>query len=227
MDRRWRASRSCAAAYVVLGGYSGASRCARAERPTVCRARHLWVDERQRPAVAAGGSVVGAVASMVWRTQLLPHMLRSEGGLWLDMLHKRQWLWDNGDWRDPFGDKRHFASFHGKEKAEAEGTHPRDLCWQLQSGNLWRLLQKDPECMVTDLTVKGGKLLRMASELVTAPRHSEDRGPLTDRENRHHRQMMQLYRRRCFVRNPDHQVVFVLFFLFPALFNVHFPILST
>ena len=64
---------------------------------------------------------------------------------------------------------------------------------------------------MTDLTVKGGKLQRVASELVTAPRQLEDRGPLTDRETRHHRRMMNLYRRRFFVGSPDHQVVFVPF----------------
>ena len=92
-----------------------------------------------------------------------------------------------------------------------DGKHPHDLCWQLQLGNRWRLLQKDPESVVTDLTLKGGKLLRVASELVTAPRQLEDRGPLTDKETFHHRRMMNQYCRRFFMQNHDHQVV--LFFV--------------
>ena len=178
--------------------------------PYVVRGIYGWTKNNDPPLLLEV-PLVGQLHRWFWRTQLPPQMLRSEDELWREMLHKRKWVWDNGDWRGPFGDKREFASFPGREKAEADGKHPHDFWWQLQPGNRWRLLQEDPEGMVNDLTLHGGvgKLLRVASELVTAPRQPEDRGPMTDRETRHHRQMMNQYRRRFFVQNHDDQVVFV------------------
>ena len=182
--------------------------------PYVVRGIYGWTRDNNPP-LFLEVPLVGQTHKWFWRTQLPPQMLRSNDELWRELLHRRQWLWDNGDWRGPFGDKYEFACFPGKEKAEMEGKQPWDFWWQLQTGNRWRLLQEDPEGIVQELHIGVGKLTRVASELVTAPRILEDRGPTTDRENRHHRQMLQLYRRRFFVRGAANEVVVgACFFVF-------------
>ena len=76
--------------------------------------------------------------------------------------------------------------------AETAEQTPHDFWWKLEPENRWRQLQEHLESIVTELNFWGGRLTRVACELMTAPRIFHDRGPPTDRENRHHRQTLQL-----------------------------------
>ena len=127
-------------------------------------------------------------------------------------LRLRQWLWGTGQWRGLYSDRKHFACFPGMNNAEAANETPHAFWWKLKPENRWRQLQENPESIVADLNFGEGKLTRVASELVTAPRIFHDRGPPADREKRQHRQALQLYRRLFLVPEDDEEVVWSVSF---------------
>ena len=192
--------------------------------PYVVRGIYGWT-KNNNPPLLQEVPLLGQLHRWFWRTQLPPQKLSSEDAVWRRMLANRQWLWDTGQWRGPFGDKDHFACFPGMNVAEAADETPHDLWWKLKPENRWRQLQENPEGVVFDLNYWEGKLTRVASELVTTPRIFHDRGPPTERANRHHRQTLQLYRRRFFVPEDDDEVVWsVSLRTYSSHGNTHFYI---
>lgn len=188
-------------------------------RPYAVRSIHAW-SKTSEPPLLRTVPLENEVHRYMWKTALPPRTVANTDVRWHAMLVGRGWVWEDGSWRGPFGDMHEFSAFHGVHDAEKAGERPHDLWWKLKETNRWRALQERPTEVLMDLGQRRAPLTRLAAELVTEPFAFEDRGRKCRREARHHRQKLNLYRRRYFVRGDDEEVLrsptFASGFFFPG-----------